>query len=195
MANVELPKIKFEDLFKNPSVEKTFGYFGDNPNAAVMITCTVAFFRGIFRPIFTMKDKNSDPETKKYAAFREGLTEAIAIPVYIATPFLIDKGIINKVFKNEPKFKTIQTTSKFLSVCLAAVLIPAVCNIVQPPVMRAYKNFEESKKAKKNLDVTVGGNDPVIQNPPINPTFKGKNPLPVKTFSADKINYGMRVGN
>lgn len=178
---------------QKPSIEGLFKVLGDNPNAAVMITCTVAFFRGIFRPIFTMMDKDSDPDTKKYAAFREGLTEAIAIPVYIATPFLIDKGIINKVFKDEPNFKIIKSTSKFLSVCLAAVLIPAVCNIVQPPVMKAYKKFEESKKAKKNLDIIVGGNDPTMQNPPINPTFKGKNILSIKPFSSN--NYGMRVGN
>lgn len=46
-----------------------------------------------------MADKKEDRQTKQYAAFREGCTEAIAIPVYItlnalctkAAPFFLDK--------------------------------------------------------------------------------------------------------
>lgn len=194
MVNLEAFKAGTKNFIKAP-FEQTCKFLGDNPHAAVMITCVVAGFRGIIRPIFTLMDKDPDTEKKKYAAFREGLTEAIAIPVYIATPFVIDKGIVERVFKDEPKFKTIKSTSQFLSVCLAAVLIPLVCNVVQPPVMKAFKNYEDSKKAKKKLDVTVGGNGTVIEPPQVNSTFKGNNLLPIKTFSSNKTNYGMRVGN
>ena len=47
-------------------------------NDALYAVLAIAMFKGIMRPTFTMMDKESDKETKKYAAFREGLTEVIA---------------------------------------------------------------------------------------------------------------------
>lgn len=51
----------------------------NKPTYAVMAIATV---KGICRPAFTMMDKTEKPETKKYTALREGLTELIAIPAY-----------------------------------------------------------------------------------------------------------------
>ena len=71
-------------------VEKTLTKLGDK-NKATYAVVAIAMVKGICRPIFTMMDKHEDPETKKYAAIREGLTEAIAIPVYIASGNLMEK--------------------------------------------------------------------------------------------------------
>ncbi len=54
----------------------------NKPTYAVI---AIASVKGICRPAFTMMDKTEKPETKKYTALREGLTELIAIPVYWAS--------------------------------------------------------------------------------------------------------------
>ena len=71
-------------------IEKTLTKLGDK-NKATYAVVAIATVKGICRPLFTMMDKHEDPETKKYAAIREGLTEAIAIPVYIASGNLMEK--------------------------------------------------------------------------------------------------------
>ena len=60
-------------------------------NKATYAVVAIATVKGICRPLFTMMDKDEDPETKKYAAIREGLTEAVAIPVYLASGKLMEK--------------------------------------------------------------------------------------------------------
>lgn len=62
---------------------KLCDHLGENnkPTYAVM---AIAAVKGICRPTFTMMDKTENPETKKYTALREGLTEIIAIPAYWA---------------------------------------------------------------------------------------------------------------
>ena len=182
------PSSKLAKFMKEP-LKVTFDFLGDNPNSAIGVAVTIAAFKGIFRPIFTMRDKHTDPDKKKSAAIREFLTEVIAIPVYLATPVIIEKAIINKVFKNETAhvLKNIKTNSKFLSVCLSTALIPAVCNLIQPPIMAAYKKSQDAKKAEMAEATT-----PTSIN---KPAFTGK--LGVKTQNplVGKINYGMRVGN
>lgn len=183
---------------KFPNVENTLKFLGDNKWVPTIAVCSVAFFRGIFRPIITLKDKKSDPETKKFAAIREGLTEAVAIPVYIATPFLIEKGIINNLFKKEAAeagktIKTIRTNASFISTCIAALIIPAVCNIVQPPAMKKIKKLIE--KPKTGLDINVGDTaakaTPAVVSSPSNTTNKL---YQTKLLPINKINSGMKVG-
>ena len=55
-------------------------------------TVAVASAELIFRPLFTMMDKKSPSETKKYTALREGITELIAAPTYLLVPILAAKG-------------------------------------------------------------------------------------------------------
>lgn len=175
--------VKFPELFKNPSFKKTFEFMGDNPDSAVYVAVAIAIFKGIFRPIFTMTDKKSDPETKKYTAIREGLTEGIAVPVYIAVPMIAEKLIVKNFFnKADPVTKKAVTANvKFIAVLASTAIIPAVCNLVQPPIMEAYKKSQAAKEAVKN--------PPAVAN--INKTsFSGNTLAPY-----NKMNYGMRVGN
>lgn len=170
-------------------LEKAFKYFGESQHGATIIACSIAVFKGIFRPTFTMMDKKSDPETKKYAAMREGLTEVAALPLYAVTPWAAAK-IVEK-FSKEPNpiaKKRIKTNAKFLAICAATLIIPAVCNAIQPPIMAAYKRKQEAKKAQLNVNNQV---KPIAE---LNKTsFKGRNVVP--DVSSKRINYGMRVGN
>ena len=63
------------------NIEKRLIKFGKN-NSPTLVAMSIATAKGIFRPMFTMMDKDESYETKKYTALREGLTELIAIPVY-----------------------------------------------------------------------------------------------------------------
>ncbi len=65
----------------NSLLEKICTKLGNN-NKPTYVVMAIATVKGICRPIFTMMDKKENPETKKYTAIREGLTEIIAIPVY-----------------------------------------------------------------------------------------------------------------
>lgn len=63
------------------NLDKIITSLGKN-NKPTYVVMAIATAKGIFRPLFTMMDKKENPETKKYAAIREGLTEVIAIPSY-----------------------------------------------------------------------------------------------------------------
>lgn len=192
---MEAPSFKFSALRKNPSLENVFRYLGENENSATLVACSIAIFKGIFRPLFTMMDKKQDPDAKRYAAIREGLTELAALPIYAAVPIVIGK-LMDKYYKGEFK-KNVKMNAKFLGICAATLIIPAVCNVVQPPVMKAYKKHQDAKSAKMGLDVnSVDDSSVNIQNPvniakpvaPVNTAFQG-------TFKNSKVNYSMKVGS
>ena len=55
------------------SLESTLKYIGKNVKP-YWPTVAVASAELVFRPVFTMMDKKSPEETKKYTALREGIT-------------------------------------------------------------------------------------------------------------------------
>jgi len=118
----------------------------NNPLNAVL---AIALFKGINRPLFTMMDKDSSPEAKKYAAFREGLTEVIAATTYVATNKLLVPPLtktLHKAVKGSSHTK-IERALEFLCVCLSAVLlIPAACNLVLDPVMKSVAKVQSKRK-------------------------------------------------
>ena len=141
-------------------------------NDALYAVLAIAMFKGIMRPTFTMMDKESDKDTKKYAAFREGLTEAIAFCSYIATHKLIlPQGVrlAKYVNKNRPKelpnvsVRKVQNGLSLLSVCLTAgIIIPAVCNVVLKPVMDGVAKVMNKNKKDKTQKLDIKEN--VVQN-------------------------------
>lgn len=78
--------------------QNLFEKLGTN-NKAVYAVVGIAVAKGICRPISTMRDKKQDPESRKYAAFREGLTEGIAIPTYLLSDIVASKIAPNLVAK------------------------------------------------------------------------------------------------
>ena len=85
------------------NMDKIFTWFGKYINPA-FVSASIAAAKGIFRPIFTMSDKKQDKKSRVYAALREGLTEGIAIPVYLGSGALA-KYISKKVAKPEEMAK------------------------------------------------------------------------------------------
>lgn len=180
---------KFNNFIKAP-LTSTFKFLGDNPNSAIWVACTIALFKGVFRPIFTLRDKKSDPQTRKYTAMREFLTEMIAIPVYYAIPKYGSDFIKKHSYKGASKstLKAVETNVKFWGVLASTAIIPAVCNLIQPPIMNAYAKSQENKKAlmAKNTNITT------IEKTN-KPSFSGNNPLTMR--NSTRCNYGMRVGS
>lgn len=181
------PSSKLAKFMKAP-LESTFNFFGENPNSSVIVAVAIALFKGVFRPIFTLTDKKSDPQTKKYTATREALTELIAIPVYALVPTVGSKLIINNFYKGASKVtkKAVETNVKFWGVLASTAIIPAVCNVIQPPIMNYFKKKAEAKKAalaENNKIATVGTTN--------NTSFKGAYPLTMRK----SYNNGMRVGS
>lgn len=191
------------------------GDHNDPLNAAL----AVALFKGINRPLFTMMDKKSDPQVKKYAAFREGLTEVIAASTYIATNKLLVGPLANMLHKKTGKsLGKITNGLELLCVCLSAVLlIPLVCNITLSPVMKGiaklkgdftpFKNkfhLTENKTFEK-LDIKEPGADkpdPTIKMTPL-PAVHGGITMPSgpnsllmvlqRSYSNPSMKGGLRI--
>lgn len=83
------------------TLEKICTSMGKN-NKPTYVVMAIATVKGICRPMFTMMDKKENPETKKYTAIREGLTEIIAIPVYWACGEVAGK--LSHIFANPKNF-------------------------------------------------------------------------------------------
>jgi len=123
-------------------------------NGAENVVIAVAIFKGIFRPLFTMSDKKQDPKSKKYAAIREGATELIAIPSYLGMAKLAE----HFAPKFSPKGKEIgqvlsntKTTLGFFGVCTAAlIVIPGLCNLAMPSILKLFKNGDSVDPQKTN---------------------------------------------
>lgn len=175
-------------------------------NKSIYPMVAIATANGIFRPTFTMLKKGENPESKKYAALREGLTEVIAVPTYwicgelaakcgkIITSKAIDKKIkelekagqkLTQDAKEEMRSSAIkkgQSGLMLIGVCTAAgIIIPGLCSLVVKPIM------EKIGKPKKTLDVS-------------SQTPKTKTYLPINTPAQIKPVYknfslgGMKVG-
>ncbi len=111
----------------------------------------IAAGKGIFRPMFTMMDKKEEPETKRYTAIREGLTELIAIPTY----YFCGKASASLSRLFPPKLQgNAATNLMFIGVCGAALFaIPALCSVAIKPIMDAI----HKKKAPEPQPIVLSG--------------------------------------
>ena len=111
----------------------------------------VAIANGIFKPITTLTDRKQSPETKKYTAIREVLTEVVAVPTYLASNLIAEKGA-EKLYKNSPeKLAIAKGNIGFIGVCAAALfVIPALCSVVVKPVMNLISK-NDNKTSKLNV--------------------------------------------
>lgn len=186
-------------------VKNTCSKLGNN-NKSIYPMIAIATANGICRPTFTMLKKGENPESKKYAALRELLTEIIAVPTYWASGELmaklgkyitskaVDKKIANmekngEVLTDKVKQNMKETTIKkgqsglmLIGVCTAAgLIIPALCSVAVKPVMNKIS-------AKKNFDTKEQG-DLTSPTKIIPPKQKITKPA-FKSIS----NSGMKVG-
>ena len=165
----------------------------NNPAYAVVAIATA---KGIFRPLFTMMDKKESPETKKYTALREGLTEVIAIPTYLLCGTLAGKGAA--LFKDPVKAKMAKHNLRFVGVCTAALLvIPGLCSVVVKPftdrIFHKNKKNDDVKSQPAELNVVSGTEQTQTLKTPITQTGNIHN-YPIKNVSMTAFtNSGMRV--
>lgn len=168
---------------------------GEKNKATYAIVAT-ATANGIFRPTFTMLKKDENPETKRYAALREGITEALAIPTYIACGEIAAKLGENiaekakiKQLKSEGKDITTEESKRIIQatknkgkaglmligVCVAAsVVIPAMCSVLVTPIMKQINQATHKKSLGIKETAISPPKEPVTLNPTkiSRPTFK-----------------------
>lgn len=167
----------------------------NNPAYAVVAIATA---KGIFRPIFTMMDKKESPETKKYTALREGLTEVIAIPTYLACGALAGKGAA--LIKDAEKAAKAKHNLRFVGVCTAAlIVIPGLCSLFVKPF--TDKIFNKNNDAKQDENPSAVKLDVTSATPEIKtPISQTGQPLDLSKYNSHKVNIGnfanngMRVG-
>lgn len=190
------------------SLKKVFVKLGENnkPTYAVM---AIAVVKGIARPLFTMTDKHADPETKKYTAIREGLTEVVAIPTYFACGELAGK-VADKLNFNHisnPKQQAFARQSAkqnfmFLGVCTAALfVIPALASLTIKPFMKKIQEdrikLDKTIEKAHKLDIDdllddIDDKDVLKQQTPV---FQAKKTVqnPLVSYPSIKTS-GMKVG-
>lgn len=167
---------------------------GANPKATYPVML-IALVKGICRPAFTMMDKTEKPETKKYTAIREGLTELIAIPTYFVCGELAAHIAGKLRFENVPKdvkeslTKCAAKNFMFLGVCTAALfVIPALCSAAIKPVMDRVM----PKPKSEHNNMPHPKIYPLLKKPDIS-SFTGNSYY--KSEYSTRIHSGVRVGS
>ena len=172
-------------------LKRTCKKLGEN-NKPTYVVMAIATVKGICHPTFTMMDKTENPETKKYTALREGLTEVIAIPAYWACGELAG-GLAKKAFKDKALAGRAEKNLMFMGVCIAALfVIPGLCSVAIKPIMDKIglkAPDEKEKPSKKTITPTV---NPYLTIPANQVIQRDKFPQ-VHTFTA-RPQIGMKVG-
>lgn len=176
------------------TLKNTLVYIGKNVKP-YWPTVAVASAELIFRPLFTMMDKKTPDETKKYTALREGITELIAAPTYLALPILAAKGSDLFKIKDAKMAKMAKHNLQTVGTWTAALfVIPGLCSAIVKPIMnKIYAKKQNNEPAK--LDVTSKSDEikPTSQiTTPDNNTTKYQ-PIHNVSLSAFR-NNGMKVG-
>lgn len=124
------------------SVKHVVESVGKN-NKAVYTVVAIACANAFFKPLTSLTDKKEKPETKKYAATREFLTEVVAVPTYMTCSWVAEK--FAKTLKDPEKAVKARSNLGFLGVCTAAVfVIPALCSVIIKPI--TDKIFHKNQK-------------------------------------------------
>lgn len=153
-------------------------------NKPIYAVVAVACANAIFKPLTSLTDKKEKPETKKYAAAREFLTEVVAIPTYIGCAEIAQH--FAKAFKNPEKATKAKSNLSFIGVCIAAIfVIPALCSAIIAPLTNRIFNKKDIKEEPAKLDVTSQA--PVIK------TIDKPNKDVEGNIEKPYNNYGMQV--
>ncbi len=172
------------------SLKNTLIYIGKNVKP-YWPTVAVASAELIFRPTFTLMDKKSPSETKKYTALREGITELIAAPTYLALPVLAAKASDLLKIKDAKAAKMAKHNLQTVGTWTAAlVVIPGLCSAMVKPFMdKIYNKKDKNEPAK--LDIT---SKTEIEAPKPQISNTGSTVYPQTISLSAFQNRGMKVG-
>lgn len=176
------------------NITKFIKYIGKNIKPSYPIVL-VAGAEIIFRPLFTMLDKKSPEETKKYTALREAITEVVAVPTYLACGTLAAKGA--KLFKDTQKAAYAKHNLELLGLWSAALfVIPGLCSIAVKPFTEKLFHKHNSNPNNEPQHIDINSRNPIKQSGTIVYTGKAKNSGYASPYAnLSKItNIGMRVG-
>ena len=171
-------------------IKKTCKSLGEN-NKPTYVVMAIAAVKGICRRVYTRMDKTENPETKKYTALREGLTEAIAIPAYWACGEAAGR-IAKKAFNSDAALANrAEKNLMFIGVCAAALfVIPALCSVAIKPIMDKMglkpKEHDNTLPQVKTTEV--------IPPAQLTPPAAAINPYPKMSTFTSRPHYGLRVG-
>ena len=170
------------------SIKRICTKLGKN-NKPIYAVMAIAVAKGIARPTITMMDKTEDPETKRYTALREGLTEVVAIPTYYCCGEAA-AAIGGKLKLTPEKQALAKHNFMFLGVCTAALfVIPALASLTIKPFMKKIKEKKDAeKKEVRKLDINTCENEPK----PVN--FKARETKLASFAYSPKHFGGMKVG-
>ena len=172
-------------------IKKTCKSLGEN-NKPTYVVMAIAAVKGICRPMFTMMDKTENPETKKYTALREGLTEVIAIPAYWACGEIAGK-FAKKAFNSDAALAgRAEKNLMFIGVCTAALfVIPALCSAAIKP----NKDKIGLKAPKTHYkDIKQTDTPTVITPAQLNAQTAKLNTYPRMSTFTSRPQIGLRVG-
>ena len=157
-------------------------------NKATYAVVSIATAKGIFRPIFTMTDKHESKETKRYTAAREGLTEVVAIPTYIAVGKLAETIAGKLKGLSHEKMEVAKHNANFIGVCVAALfVIPALASLVTKPLAKRMQNKTENEKKLDIKEHEVPEGIITQNNIPTKPdAVKDYNPVAMKGYASIK---------
>ena len=173
-------------------IKRTCKSLGEN-NKPTYVVMAIAAVKGICRPAFTMMDKTENPETKKYTALREGLTEVIAIPAYWGCGELAGK-LAKKAFNSDKALANrAEKNLMFIGVCTAALfVIPALCSVAIKPIMHKIGlKAPEDKDDSKNITTPAESKQNAISKPQA--SFNNNIYPRMSTFTS-RPQTGLRVG-
>lgn len=175
----------------NDLIKRTCKALGEN-NKPTYVVMAIATVKGICRPMFTMMDKTEDPETKKYTALREGLTEVIAIPAYWGCGELAGK-LAHHLYADKGLAKRAEKNLMFMGVCTAALfVIPALCSVAIKPIMDKI-GLRAPEKESHKPDAPITPQPSVITATGKKTPLDYNNRMSLHAF-ATKPQTGMRVG-
>ena len=178
-------------------IKNTCSNLGNNSKPLYPILA-ISCANGIFRPTFTIMKKGENPESKKYAALREGITEVIAVPSYIICGEIGSKlgakiaGKAKEIelqklaqkgehFAADTMQEMIDVAKKrgssglnLICICAAAgLIIPALCSACVTPIMNKIRPQQNDNKTLDIKENTVKPPAMLMQAKPIErPAFK-----------------------
>jgi len=173
------------------NIKRFITYIGKN-NKPIYPVMLVAAAEMVFRPLFTMMDKKSPEQTKKYTALREAITEMVAVPTYCICGVLAGKA--GDLFKDAQKSARAHHNLMTLGVWTAALfVIPGLCSaVVKPFTDKLFSKKGNQEPAKLNIQSQAPKTE--LPKNQISQTGNLKYPS-VKNISLSNFTHqGMRVG-
>jgi len=172
---------------KITNIIKTIGQKIKPSHTMVLVAGAELFFR----PLFTMMDKKTPAETKKYTALREGITEIVAVSAYLSAGKFAPK-IAKAICKDPAKIAKATHNIELVGVWTAAVMvIPSLCSLVVTPFTK--KLFNKKNENDKGLNIVSKPDNQKPFNAQIPSTGNITNFRKTVNMAA-YTNSGMKVG-